>query len=133
MQNKNEVFLGINERIFQFIDYLKITKYKFSKETGISESVLLNLSKNINKPSLGVFEKILQKYQVNINWLISGEGNMLLNNENICCNCAKLKKLEDENKELFAKCEGYRTKNEICQERLATMQWEGLNSSKKAI
>jgi transcriptional regulator with XRE-family HTH domain len=79
MQENTENILSINQRIFKFIDYLKLTRYKFSKNTGISESVLLNIHKAKNKPSVDLLEKILNTYPVlNSNWLLTGEGSMIL-------------------------------------------------------
>lgn len=77
MQVKSEKNLSINKRILQILDYYKITRYKFSRETGISEAVLLNIYKGNNKPSYDFIEKLLNKYRVNANWLITGEGEML--------------------------------------------------------
>jgi len=79
MQEKTENILSISERIVQFLDYLKVNRYKFSQQTGVSESVLLNLFKAKNKPSVEILEKILNKYPaLNVNWLLTGTGKMLL-------------------------------------------------------
>jgi len=57
---------------------MKITRYKISKETGISETNLLNIYKGKNKPSVDFIEKILNIYKVlNPTWLLTGEGPML--------------------------------------------------------
>jgi len=78
MQENNETILSINERIVQFVDYLKLNRYKFSKITGISESVLLNIYKGKNKPNIKLLEKVLNIYPaLNSNWLLTGNGNML--------------------------------------------------------
>lgn len=82
MQENTENILSINERIIQFIDYLKVSRYKFSQITGISESVLLNIYKGNNKPSVDFLEKILHKYPVlNSNWLLIGNGKMICENQ----------------------------------------------------
>ncbi|HNW71156.1 MAG TPA: S24 family peptidase [Bacteroidales bacterium] len=79
MQEKNEKILSINERIFQILDFYNVTRYKFSQETGISEAVLLNIYKGKNKPSYDFIEKLLNKYEVNADWLITGNGTMVKN------------------------------------------------------
>jgi len=80
MQEKNEKILSINKRIFQILDYYNITRYRFSQETGIYEAVLLNIYKGKNKPSYDFIEKLLNKYEVSADWLITGDGEMLKSN-----------------------------------------------------
>lgn len=78
MQENNEENLSIKKRISQIIDYYKLSRYKFSKETGISESVLLNIYKGKNKPGFDFLLKLLHRYEgINANWLLTGEGEML--------------------------------------------------------
>lgn len=78
MQQITKNNFGINVRILQIIDYYKITRYKLAQETGVSEAVLLNLSKGNNKPSVDIINKILNKYKaIDANWLLTGEGEML--------------------------------------------------------
>lgn len=78
MQESSKENFSINKRILQFIDYLGISRYKFSQETGISEVNILNIYKGKNKPSIEFLEKILNKYKVlNPAWLLTGEGEML--------------------------------------------------------
>lgn len=78
MQENNKENLSINGRISQIIDYYGLSRYKFSKETGISEAVLLNIYKGKNKPGFEFLEKLLHKYEaINANWLLTGEGEML--------------------------------------------------------
>jgi phage repressor protein C with HTH and peptisase S24 domain len=70
--------MGINERIAQIIEYLAISKYRFAQMSGVSESVLLNITKGKNKPSFDVIHRILECFnQISAEWLLTGEGNML--------------------------------------------------------
>ncbi|PQA92765.1 hypothetical protein SAMN05421796_11050 [Chryseobacterium piscicola] len=65
------------DRILQIIDYKGITKSKFYKETGLSNG-FLDKVKDIGVSKL---DYILKAYpDININWLISGEGNMIKEN-----------------------------------------------------
>ena len=67
----------INGRIKELIDYYSITRYRFSKETGISEVVLKNIFSGQNKPSVDALEKIFTRYKsVDANWIVMGEGSM---------------------------------------------------------
>ena len=78
MQQNTENNYSINVRILQIIEFYSITRYKLSQDTGVSETVLLNLSKGKNKPSVDILHKILNKYKaIDANWLLTGEGNML--------------------------------------------------------
>lgn len=80
MQENTKENYSINERIQEILDYLGITRYKLSQETGISEAILNNINKNKNKASIDVVEKILNNYSViNADWLITGKGEMIKN------------------------------------------------------
>ena len=64
----------IKRNILQYIDYKRITKYKFYQLTGITRGFL--------DSSSGSSEETIAKFiayfkDVNISWLLTGEGNML--------------------------------------------------------
>jgi len=64
----------IKQNILQYIDYKRITKYKFYKLTGITRGFL--------DSSSGSSEETIAKFiayfkDVNISWLLTGEGEML--------------------------------------------------------
>lgn len=62
------------ERILQYIDSKGISKRQFYQETGISNGTLDQKS----DITLKTIEKIISKYRdIDIRWLISGEGGML--------------------------------------------------------
>lgn len=84
MQGNNKKIFSINQRILQIIDFLGVTRYKVSQETGISETVLLNIYKGKNKPSFDVIEKILNNYpEINAEWFLTGKGVMLKNQNHL--------------------------------------------------
>lgn len=87
---------NIGERIQQFIDFKKITINDFSK--GISSNSYFNkVIKNNGAVGSGMLENILRKYpEVNIEWLITGEGNMLRNPKQIAINQAEIENLRSE-------------------------------------
>ena len=77
MQEKLQNISPIKQRILYFIDYLNISKRKFYEKTGISRGTI--------ESNTGITEEILAKFiatfdQVNIFWLIKGEGEMLNSN-----------------------------------------------------
>jgi transcriptional regulator with XRE-family HTH domain len=69
--------LSICERFFQILDYYGDTRYKFSKESGISEAVLSNIYQKKNPPKVEVIWLLLNKYkEIDANWLLTGTGSM---------------------------------------------------------
>ena len=63
-------------RIRQFIEYKGITRYRFYKDTKVSNGYL------DREGSVGsdIYERIIYCYpDVNVEWLITGEGDMLKN------------------------------------------------------
>ena len=68
--------MGIRERLRKFIDYKGISRYKFYKDLGLSNGIL-DKEGNIGSDKC---EKIIYQYpDLNIIWLITGEGDMLYN------------------------------------------------------
>ena len=66
------------DRIIQFVEYKKISKNKFYKETGLSNGFL---DKN-NHPGADKLEQIIYTYpNINPEWLLTGKGEMLRNAE----------------------------------------------------
>jgi hypothetical protein B2_07877 len=64
----------MKERILQFIDYKRLSKNKFYKETGLSNGIL-DKQGGISSDSL---EKIYCVYpEINLDWLLTGKGEML--------------------------------------------------------
>lgn len=64
----------IKKNILQFIDYKRISKYKFYQETGITRGVL-DQKNGISEENIARF---LAYYKdVDANWLLTGRGEML--------------------------------------------------------
>ena len=64
----------MKERILQFIEYKRLSKNKFYKETGLSNGIL-DKQGGISSDSL---EKIYYVYpEINLHWLLTGRGEML--------------------------------------------------------
>lgn len=72
----------IKDRLIAFLEYLDIGQNKFAQNVGLSAGFVNNLGKNIRSKSLN---KILSTYpQLNENWLLTGEGEMIKpNTQNI--------------------------------------------------
>lgn len=68
------------DRILQFIDYKGVSKNKFYIETGISNGILDKKS----GLSMDTIEKFYSTYpEINPEWLLTGEGNMLKEHNNL--------------------------------------------------
>lgn len=66
--------MGITERICKYLDFKKITRYRFYKETGLSNG-FLDKKGNIGSDKC---ERIIYQYKdLNPDWLLTGQGEML--------------------------------------------------------
>lgn len=65
-------------RILEIIQALGISGAEFAKEIKISTGNLSDWTKGRVAPTTAALIRILQRYRVNINWLLSGEGEMFL-------------------------------------------------------
>lgn len=68
--------MSINQRIKILRAHLKLDQKDFAAEIGISKQVLSNVEKDKNKPSYLLLESVFNRFKVNLNWLVSGEGEM---------------------------------------------------------
>jgi len=88
----------IKKRLTQFLKHLGIGQEKFAKKVGLSKGYVNNIKDNI---TLNTVNKILQIYpQLNENWLLTGEGEML--KENYCIDLRpESKKTDGKNEKLL--------------------------------
>ena len=71
--------MNIFDRILQFIDFKGLSKNEFSKIMGLSNSYMTKMG--VNKGNIGsqIIEKIVRIYpEINLSWLITGDGEMLV-------------------------------------------------------
>ncbi|MDO4763871.1 MAG: hypothetical protein Q4A00_05765 [Flavobacteriaceae bacterium] len=68
----------IKQNILQFIDYKGITKYKFYQKTGITRGIL-DQNNGMSEENTAKF--LAQYPEINPEWLLTGEGEMLKNTE----------------------------------------------------
>ncbi|NDW10923.1 S24 family peptidase [Dysgonomonas sp. 520] len=74
MQENKREKSSIKQRVLQFIDKKRITKYQFYKETGITRGVL-DQDSGMSEENTARF--IAYYPEVNIEWLVTGNGDML--------------------------------------------------------
>ncbi|MBT8180216.1 MAG: hypothetical protein KJO53_01375 [Eudoraea sp.] len=70
------------DRLMQFIKYAGLSARQFDLSIGASNGYTLRMQKNNASIGSDVIENILKAYpQLNVEWLITGEGEMLKENE----------------------------------------------------
>lgn len=55
---------------------LGLSVAKFADKLEMSANTLTNYEKNRREPSLNLFVQLDKKLNINLNWLVSGQGNM---------------------------------------------------------
>lgn len=71
--------LTINQRLVCFFKgHLSLTVAAFSRTIGVTRQAIDGIEKGNNTPSINTLSAIIQKYpELNIRWLLLGEGEML--------------------------------------------------------
>lgn len=65
----------MSKRILEFIDYLGISTAEFERNCGLSNGSVSKMGENTRRSTI---DKISNIYpQLNVNWLLTGEGNMI--------------------------------------------------------
>lgn len=69
---------NLGERFQNLLDHFRITKLQLAEDAGVSDTAIGDIisGKTLN-PKIGIFINICQKRQVNLDWLVLGEGEML--------------------------------------------------------
>ena len=74
--------MEIKDRIRMIMEREKVPPKVFAKTIGVQQSTLSHILNGRNKPSLDVIMKVHQKYDyVNLEWLLYGEGEMMVSEE----------------------------------------------------
>lgn len=68
------------KEIEYLIHILNISKGEFAKETEINPGQLSKLIKGEGKLTFDQIKKINERYNVNLNWLVAGQGNIFNDN-----------------------------------------------------
>lgn len=70
----------IGDRIKEVRNTLKLTQFTVSEKLNINQGNYSRIEKNIHEPNMSFLHFFSKIYNVNLNWLISGEGEMFLKN-----------------------------------------------------
>jgi len=71
----------VGERLYQIIKKLHLTQSKLAEDIGISTVVINRYFRDKTIPSTEFLNKLALYYNININWLLQGEGNMFYSGE----------------------------------------------------
>lgn len=66
----------VNARITQLRKDLDLSQTAFGERVGVSRGVVNNLERNLTTPSPLLLQQICKEYNVNREWLETGEGEM---------------------------------------------------------
>lgn len=73
--------MSVKERLTDFVDWLGISKSEFGRQIGVSNAFISSIRKSIQQDKI---QSIASKYpELNIEWLLTGEGEMLKTGENL--------------------------------------------------
>jgi transcriptional regulator with XRE-family HTH domain len=68
-------------RLKKLIKELKINQLGFAKDLGVAQSNISKMMNGERQISIEVLSRISNRYNVNLHWLITGNGNMFLGDE----------------------------------------------------
>lgn len=101
--------MNISERLNQLIELNNLTIKDFAERSEIPYRSMYNYVRSEREPNLDAIVKLQEKWNINLNWLINGQGDMKLQ-ENIA---PTITEIERQLLVAFRNCnEG--TKRKIC-------------------
>ena len=73
----------INERLIELRKKLGFNQTEFGKYFDLKQTAISQYEKGINELKSSFLEKVFKEFNVNINWLLTGQGEMFFNNKNL--------------------------------------------------
>lgn len=89
-----------------FDRFIEIRKYFFQNQSemaaafNISKQTISDYERGRTFPKTDILEKLATEYNINLNWLIAGQGNMLLSDNDKISSNELIQQLQDRVKEL---------------------------------
>lgn len=75
--------MSFNSRLLEVITYYKMSPTTFGEKMDIAKSTMSRLINDLSNPSYPFLVSVKKQYpEINLNWLITGDGNMLIEEEN---------------------------------------------------
>ena len=112
----------VNERIKELRSRLGLTQEEFSSKIGLSRNFIAQIETGTKKPSERTIFDICEKFNVNQEWLRTGNGEMfveLSKDEQISAMLGEIQRLGDENFK-------YRLVSALC--KLSESDWTALEN-----
>lgn len=87
----------INERLKLIRKKLAVNQNEMSEKFGVSYRAYTSYERGERKPTIGLFKNLYRNFNINLNWLITGEGEMFNRNPNEVYATTKIKEILKEN------------------------------------
>jgi len=80
MQNKKDTILNkeVGSRFRKFRESLRKTQLQLATELNVYQSTITNIEKGKTFPKISYLSHFYEKYRLNMNWLMTGKGDMLV-------------------------------------------------------
>jgi len=72
--------MGIGDRLKQARETLGLKQTEIAKALGVQSNFLSNIERGAKKPTKELIELFSSRYKINANWLLTGEGDMVIEN-----------------------------------------------------
>ncbi|MDD2815436.1 MAG: helix-turn-helix transcriptional regulator [Thiotrichaceae bacterium] len=82
-------------RLKDFRDFLGVSQQKLADNLGVSRGYLNDIERGRQEPSLNFAKKLLEVYNVNLNWFVDGIGEMMSTPDEKPTEEIDMKELED--------------------------------------
>lgn len=57
-----------------------LTQLDFGSAIGVTKQAIANVESSHSNPSIDFLSKLIENFNVNVNWLITGKGELFMNN-----------------------------------------------------
>lgn len=143
----------IHQRIFQLMEAYGLNPNSLSVKLGTSDTVIRKILNGVNKPGFDTLQKIIQTFEgINVEWLLVGDGEMLLTDQvssgkrvgdhlvtdegvfiaedQVAVYTSKIELLEDQVRRLSAQIEGYVRNEKLLHDQILELKKKHHGGSK---